>query len=522
MSDPRGWTPRANPWLVAVVVTLGAFMEVLDTTIVNVALPHIAGSLSVSNDDATWSLTTYLVANGIVLTISGALSRRFGRKRYFLISIGGFTAMSLACGLSTNFGELLLFRAAQGFFGGGLQPTQQALLLDYFPPAKRQQAFSIAAVAIIVAPAVGPVLGGYLTDTYSWHWIFLINVPLGVITLFAVVALVEDSPMAKKDKATAPAIDYVGIGFIVIALGCLEIAFDRAENFDWLNSTFIRVMMALSSVAFAFGIPYLLYRRHPIVNLRAFKDRNFAIAWFQIALMGFVLYASAVLVPQYAQQQAGYNATLAGLLLAPGAVLLIILIPIVSKVMNFVPVKYVIAFGGVALSSALFFSMNLVPGLDFFHLCLYRAGQSGGLAFLFVPISTIAYATLPRELNNDAAALFSMARNVVGGFGISISTSWVTDHQQTRQAHLIDHLSPGNQPYDVLLQQVQQGLINLGDSTQQAMQAAPGQIYQMLQTQSAVLAYTDVFLLTGCAALLFIPTALMLSSAKPKASGGGH
>ena len=520
--DPRGWTPRANPWLVAVVVTLGAFMEVLDTTIVNVALPHIAGSLSVSNDDATWSLTTYLVANGIVLTISGALSRRFGRKRYFLISIAGFTAMSLACGLSSNFGELLLFRAAQGFFGGGLQPTQQALLLDYFPPAKRQQAFSIAAVAIIVAPAVGPVLGGYLTDTYSWHWIFLINVPLGVITLFAVVALVEDSPMAKKDKANAPAIDYVGIGFIVVALGCLEVAFDRAENYDWLDSTFIRVMMGLASVAFTFGIPYLLRKRHPIVNLRAFKDRNFAIAWFQIALMGFVLYASAVLMPQYAQQQVGYNATLAGLILAPGALLLIVLIPIISKVMNVVPVKYVIAFGGLALGSALFFSMNLVPGLDFFHLALYRAGQSGALAFLFVPISTIAYATVPRALTNDAAALFSMARNVVGGFGISISTSWVTDHQQIRQAHLVDHLSPGSQPYQVLLQQVQQDLINLGDSAQQAMRAAPGQIFQMLQAQSSVLAYTDVFLLTGCAAFLFIPTALMLSSAKPKPGAGGH
>jgi DHA2 family multidrug resistance protein len=522
MSDTQGWKPRANPWVVAIIVTLGAFMEVLDTTIVNVSLPHIAGSLSISSDESTWTLTTYLVANGIVLTISGALSRRLGRKNYFLICIGAFTAASFACGISTNFEEILLFRALQGFFGGGLQPTQQAIILDHFPPEKRQQAFSLTAIAIIIAPVVGPVVGGYLTDTYSWHWIFLINVPVGIGTFFGVMQYVEDSPTIEREKKTAPRFDYLGVFFIALALGCLEVGVDRGEDYDWLGSTFIRVMFILSACGFLFGTTYLLYVRDPIVNLRVFKDHNFALGSLQIAMMGFVLYASAVLIPQFAQQQLGYTATWAGLVLAPGAVVLTMLIPVTGRILDVVQTKYVIAAGGLALGLALFYSMNLVPDLDFYHLMLFRAAQTAALALLFVPISTIAYATVPRELNGDATALFTMARNVFGGIGISVSTALVTEHLQVRQSYLVEHLSPVNQPYNVLLQQVQQGLIDAGQSVGQAMQAAPGQVLQMLQGQVAVLAYNDVFLITACMSLLMIPTALLMSGIKTKSSGGGH
>ncbi|WP_428488116.1 DHA2 family efflux MFS transporter permease subunit [Rhodopila sp.] len=518
MSDTQDWKPSANPWLVAIVVTLGAFMEVLDTTIVNVSLPHIAGSLSVSSDDATWTLTTYLVANGIVLTISGALSRRIGRKRYFLICIAGFTATSFACGISTNFEEILLFRALQGLFGGGLQPTQQAIVLDYFPPEKRQQAFSITAIAIIIAPVIGPVLGGYLTDQYSWHWIFLINVPIGIATLFGVLALVEDSPAIEQAKRTAPRFDYLGVIFIALALGCMEVGVDRGEDYDWLGSTFIRVMFILSAGGYAFGIAYLLYVRNPVVNLRVFKDRNFALATFEIGMMGFVLYASAVLIPQFAQQQLNYTATWAGLALAPGAVVLTLLIPVAGRILNLVPTKYVIAAGGLSLAVALVYSMNLVPELDFYHLVLFRAAQTAALALLFVPISTIAYATVPPQLNGDAAALFTMSRNVFGGIGISISTALITDHQQIRQSYLVHNLTPTNQPYDVLLQQVQQGLTNVGQAAGQAQ----AEINQMLQGQVAVLAYNDVFLITAGLALFIIPAALLMSGIKTKSGGGAH
>jgi DHA2 family multidrug resistance protein len=523
MSDSaQHWKPKSNPWLVAVVVTLGAFMEVLDTTIVNVSLPHIAGSLSVSSDEATWALTTYLVANGIVLTISGSLSRRLGRKRYFLICIGAFTLASFACGLVTEFWQILLFRALQGFFGGGLQPTQQAIILDHFPPEKRQQAFSLTAIAIIIAPILGPVLGGYLTDTYSWHWIFLINVPIGIATFFGVMHYVEDPPHAIRERKTAPPFDYIGVGFIALALGCLEIGIDRGEDYDWLGSPFIRVMFILSALGFLFGCTYLLYVRNPVVNLRVFKDRNFALGSLQIAFMGFILYASAVLIPQLAQQQLAYTATWAGFVLAPGAVLLVMLIPIVGKILNIVPVKYVIAFGGLTLSSALLYSSYLVPNMDFLHLALLRGAQTSGLAFLFVPISTIAYATVSEELQGDAAALFSMARNVSGGIGISISTALVTDHMQTRQARLIHNLSPTSQGYNDFLQHVQQVLIDTGQTAAQAAQAAPGQIFRMLQSQAAILAYSDVFLITAAMTLIMVPTALLMSGIKGKAGAGAE
>ncbi len=520
MSGGRGGKP--NPWLVAAVVTVAAFMEVLDTTIVNVSLPHIAGSLAVSSDNATWTLTTYLVSNGIVLTASSALSRRIGRKRYFLICIAGFTATSFGCGISSSFSELLLFRALQGFFGGGLQPSQQAIILDVFPPEKRAQGFALTAVATILAPVLGPVVGGYLTDEYSWHWIFLINVPIGTLTCFGIMSLVQKTADEDHEKATAPRFDYLGLMFITFALGCMELAADRGEDYDWLGSNFIRLMVLLSVCGYVFGIVYLLRVRDPIVNLRVFADRNFALGWFSIAVMGFVLYASAVLIPQFAQQQLGYTATWAGLVLTPGAVVLVILIPIAGKVLNLVPVKYIIAIGGVALCAALIFSRNLVPRIDFFDLALFRGAQTAALALLFVPISTAAYSTIPKELNSDAAALFSMARNVFGGMGISISTALVIEHQQIRQAHMVEHLTPVDQPYNVLLQQVQQAAISQGFSRQEAMLTAPGQVFQMLREQVAVLSYNDVFLITAVLSLLMTVAGLMMSNVRPKASGGAE
>ena len=512
---------KPNPYLIAVVVTLAAFMEVVDTTIVNVSLPYIAGDLGVSTDNAAWSLTTYLVANGVTLVISASLGRHLGRKRYFLISIAGFTACSLACGLSTSFGELLLFRGLQGLFGGGLQPMQQDIVLDTFPPEQRQQALSITAVATIIAPVVGPVIGGYLTFNYSWHWIFLINLPVGLVTIFGVLALVEDSPEMEEERRRAPRFDWTGTILITLALGCMELGADRGEDYDWLSSTFIQVMFGLSLFGYLGGIVYLTTVKNPVVKLAVFKDRNFALSWFAMAMMGFALYASAIIMPLFSQNDLGYNSVMAGWVLAPGAVVLCILIPIVSRVLDVVPVKWVIAAGGLALAGSLYYSMDLVPDLDFYHVVLYRSAQSAALALLFVPLSASAYATIDPDLKADAASLFTMARNVFGGVGISIGTALVTDHLQIRQAHLVKYLDPTNQPYNDFIQQVQQASVSYGSAAGEAMRAAPGQAFQVLQAQVSTLAYTDVFFIIALLSLSITVAALFMSNVTPGAGAGG-
>ncbi len=512
---------KPNLYLIAIVVTLAAFMEVVDTTIVNVSLPYIGGTLAVSTDNAAWTLTTYLVANGVTLTISTSLSQHLGRRRYFLISIAGFTAMSLACGLSTNFLELLLFRALQGLFGGGLQPMQQEIILDTFPPGQRQQALSITAVATIIAPVVGPLLGGYLTFDTSWHWIFLINVPVGILTIFGVLQFVEDPPDMAERKRHAPRFDWIGTILIALALGCMELGADRGEDYDWLASDFIRVMFALSVIGYVGGTFYLLYARNPVVNLRVFKDRNFALSWYSMAMMGFVLYASSIIMPLFAQDVLGYNPVLAGWVLAPGAFILCLMIPMVGQVMNVVPVKWVILCGGLALGASCYYSMDLVPDLDFYHVTLFRSAQTAALALLFVPLSASAYSTIPPELKGDAASLFTMARNVYGGVGISIGNALVTDHQQIRQAHLVQNLDPTNQPYNVLLQQVQQAAVSYGSAAAQAVQQAPGQVFQLLESQSSTLAYIDVFFIAALMSLSIAVAAVFMSNVTTGSSAEG-
>ncbi|MBU9213612.1 DHA2 family efflux MFS transporter permease subunit [Burkholderia gladioli] len=520
--DGQAWRPASNPWLIAIVVTLAAFMEVLDTTIVNVALPHIAGTMSASYDEATWTLTSYLVANGIVLPISGFLGRLLGRKRYFVICIAAFTVCSFLCGIATNLGQLIVFRILQGLFGGGLQPNQQSIILDTFPPEQRNRAFSISAIAIVVAPVLGPTLGGWITDTFSWRWVFLLNVPVGILTVLAVMQLVEDPPW-RRDGQRGIRIDYIGIGLIAIGLGCLQVMLDRGEDKDWFGSNFIRIFAVLAVAGLTGAGLWLRYAKKPVVDLACLRDRNFLLGCITIAMFAAVLYGSAVIVPQLAQQQLGYTATLAGLVLSPGAILITLEIPIVSRLMPHVQTRYLVGTGFVLLAASLVYSRTLVPDIDYRHLMVIRCAQSMAIGFLFVPITTLAYLTIPQRLNDDASALFTMFRNVAGSIGISVSTALIRERAQARMAHLSEHMSPLSQNFQDALQRNAQSISALsGVPPSAALQTANGRLYETFVSQATILAYIDVFAILAVFCAACIPLTFLFTPAKAAGGGGGH
>ena len=507
-----GWRPAHNPWLIAVVVTSAAFMEVLDTTIVNVALPHIAGSLSVSYDQATWALTSYLVSNSIVLPISAFFGRVLGRKRYFVICIFAFTVCSFLCGIATNMAELIIFRILQGFFGGGLQPNQQSIVLDTFPPAQRGRAFSLTAIATVVAPVLGPTVGGWITDSYSWRWVFFINVPIGILATFSVMSLVEDPPWAKKGQKVS--IDYIGIGLIALTFAAFQIMLDRGEDADWFGSTFIRAFAAVAAVSAAAACGWLLYARHPVVDIRVLKDKNFALGCVAISFFAVVLYGSAVLIPQLAQQHLGYTATLAGLVLSPGALAVILLIPIITAMMPRVQTRFLMTAGFLVLGISLLYSRNIAPDIDFFHLMMLRIAQAAGIGFLFVPTSVLTYYTIPERLQGDATALFTMFRNVAGSVGISVSTAAITSRTQIHTAYLAANLSHADPNFRETLSRVAAAIKNLGTVTGDATQSAMGQMERTLIAQAGLLAYMDVFLYCAILAFVFVPFTFLFSAVK--------
>ncbi len=516
----KGWRPSVNPWIIAVAVTLAAFMEILDTTIVNVALPYIAGSLAVSNDEANYALTAYLVANGIVLTISGWLSDTIGRKRYFLICIAMFTLCSFLCGISQSLAQIVIFRAFQGLFGGGLQPNQQSIILDTFEPAKRGAAFGVTAIATIVAPVLGPTLGGYLTINYGWRWIFFVNIPVGIFAVIVNFFVVQDPPWEKaKQKRKVRGIDYIGLSLITLGLGSLQVMLDRGEDDNWFGSRFITTMGVLAFLGIFGAICWLLTAKKPIVNLEVFKDKNFTMGCVLIGAMGMILYSSAVIIPMFSQQVLGYDAYSSGLILSPGGIVVIILIPIVMRIMKYVQTRYVVMFGFTLMGIALLYSAGLVPQIDFRTLVLMRSAQTAALGFLFVPISQIAYLTLPRKYRPDGAALFSMFRNVLGAVGISASSALVIERTQADQAHLSTFMSPLSNGYNNLVQQTEAGLRSLGRAPAALHDQAVSHTFQTYRIQAQVLAYSNVFLYTSVLAFMVVPFCFFIS--KKKASGGG-
>lgn len=515
-------------WLTALTVTLATFMELLDTSIANVALPHMAGGLSCSQSQATWVLSSYLVANAIVLPLSAWLSRVFGRKNYYMTCVALFTLASVACGLAPSLEWLIFFRVLQGIGGGGLAPCEQAILVDTFPPARRATAFAVYSIAIVAAPAIGPTFGGWITDTFSWRWCFLINLPVGIISLLLTARLVHDPAHFTKERAEARKsgklrIDYIGILLVALAFGCLEVVLDKGQEEDWFSSNFITVFAIIAGLAMVIGTWWELRGvDDPVVTLSLLKHRNFAVACALYFCFGFVLFGSTVLLPQMVQTLFGYTARDAGMVITPGALVVMAMVPIVVRLMKRIGPRTLIAtgFGIIILSLMMLSRLNL--NADYRAIVICRMVQGLGISMLFIPTSTLAYSCLPREMNNKASSLTNLFRNVGGSAGIAFVTTMLARRAQVHQSYAGENISV----YDTGVQQsiasIATKLHALGSTSYDATHQAAGVLYQTLLRQSAMLSYLDVYLLlAGLAAV--IPLLLLFAKPTPKADGAvGH
>jgi MFS transporter, DHA2 family, multidrug resistance protein len=484
------WTPKANPWLIACVVSLAAFMEVLDTSIANVALPHIAGNLGASSDESTWVLTSYLVSNAIVLPITGWLVSLVGRKRFFLLCISLFTASSLLCGIAPTLPFLLLARVIQGIGGGGLQPMAQAILADTFPPHKRGLAFSVYGMTAIVAPAIGPTVGGWITDSYSWRWIFLMNLPVGILALFLVFTFVEDPPFLRRTTLHESKIDYFGFGLLAVGVGFLQIVLDKGQEDDWFGSSFIVTLSIISVIALVVLIVWELRVRQPILDVRLFTNTNFAASSVIMFVVGAASFSTTVLMPQYLQNLMGYTAESAGMVLSVAALILLIELPIVGRLTAVVQARYLMAFGWAALTLAMFYSTRRIDlQMSFASATWLRIAQYVPMGFIFIPATMVAYLGVPQEKSNAVAGLINFVRNIGASVGTSIVTTVLGRRTQVHQVMLSSHTGLANREF----QNATAGLTGPGHH------AAYARLYGIMQTQAATLSYIDTFWILGIA-----------------------
>jgi DHA2 family multidrug resistance protein len=514
------WRPRVNPWIIAATVAMAAFMEVLDTSIANVALPHIAGSLGASQDESTWVLTAYLVSNAVVLPMGGWAASVIGRKKFFMMCIVIFTIASFLCGIATTLPLLLLFRVIQGAGGGGLQPMAQAIMADSFEPAQRGLAFSLYGLVAVLAPSIGPTLGGWITDNYSWHWIFYINVPVGILALFLTQRLVEDPPWNIPDKKNLFKLDYVGVSLLVIAMGSLQIGLDKGEEKDWFGSHFIVGFGIAFAVSFIALIIWEWRSKNPVMDLKLFKHSNFAICCFLMLLTGGLLNATTVLQPQFLQAQLGYTATLAGLSLSGGGLVLIFLMPLAGQAVGRFPARNIIAFGFICFAVAYFMSATYINlGLSFAASSWLRVVQVAPIPFIFISVTTAAYFGLPREKSNQISGLINFVRNIGGSILISVTNAMVTERALFHQDVLRKHMIASGANFQ---QQVQalSGYFSVQSGPANANGLAQGQLYNQLLQQSATLAYVDVFYILCAASILMIPASFLLSKNRPGAGSG--
>jgi DHA2 family multidrug resistance protein len=503
--------PRFNPWIIAMTVTLATFMEVLDTSIANVALPHIAGNLGATADESTWVQTSYLVSNAIILPMSGWLSTRVGRKRFYMTCVVLFTLSSMFCGLATSLPMLILFRVMQGLGGGGLGPSEQAILADTFSPAQRNMGFAIYGMAVVVAPAIGPTLGGWITDNYSWHWIFFINVPIGILSLLLTQRVVHDPPhVLEARNKSAASTDYFGITTIVIGVGLLQYVLDKGEQLEWFDSNLIRVTFFVAVVSLAAMIWREWTHRNPIINLRLLKNRNFASSTLSNFTLGMVLNGSTILIPQFLQLQLGYSAERAGWALSPAGVALALLMPVAGILGSKFDPRKVIAVGFLLTSVSMFWMMRITPDVDFTHIVWMRVFQVVGLPLIFIPISTLAYVGMRKGDNNQVSGISNFVRNLGGAIGVSFLVSYLTRHRQISRVDLSSHLHHGNVFFDRYWSALEQSAILTGSSVVDAGHRSLAQLQQLVDAQANVLSYISAFFVLGVIVALLIPLPFLM------------
>jgi DHA2 family multidrug resistance protein len=517
--DQDVWRPKYNPWLIAVVVALAAFMEVLDTSIANVALPYMAGNLGASNDQSTWVLTSYLVSNAIILPISGWLAATLGRKRFFMACLSVFTVSSLLCGIAPSLGFLLLFRVLQGAGGGGLQPMAQAILADTFPPQQRGLAFALYGITAIMAPTIGPTLGGWITFNYSWRWIFFINLPVGVATWFLVRRFVEDPPYLARLKSAGVKLDYIGIALLTLGVGALQILLDKGQEDDWFGSRFITSLAITAAVCLVSLVIWEWFHKSPIIDVHMFKSFNFASSCLMLFMLGILLFSSLVLMPQFLQTLVGYTSQLAGLALSAGGLVLLFEMPLMGKLTTKVQARYLIAIGWLLLSIAMYYSTKRIDLLISFKAAVWlRITQVIGLGFLFVPITLVAYIGIAPEKNNSVAGLANFMRNMGSSVGTSLVTTLIARRSQFHQQVLIDYTRADNPNFLNSVNGLTQRLSHAGLSPHEAQSTAYARIYQGLQAQAASLAYVDTFMVLAVGAGIMFFLAFFLKKNDP---GGG-
>ena len=504
-----------NPWIIAISVMFCTFMEVLDTTVVNVSLPHIAGNLSATVDEVTWVLTSYLVANAIILPITGWLSNYFGRKRLLLFSVIGFTLASFLCGIAPTLPLLIVFRLMQGACGGALQPLSQAVLLESFPPDQRGKAMGFWGLGIVVAPVLGPVLGGWLTDAYSWRWVFYINLPVGIISVIMVQMFVFDPSYIKRSKA---GIDYWGIGMLAVWVGALQIAFDKGEELDWFESHFITILIAISACFLLAFLVREMMADHPVVNLRVFKLPSYSAGVFLMTVLGFVLYGSIVVIPIWLQTLLGYPAMLAGVTMAPRGLGSMVGMPIIGMTIGRFDARKVLALGLLLGALSTFQMARLSLDVGYWDLFWPQAIQGFGLSMVFVPLTTISMNPVPREAMGNATSLFNLMRNLGGSVGIATVAMMNTRFQQKYTAILGEHVNATSPQATQMFTGLRGMFLSTGSGAGLADQRAYASLFGIVQRQAAMRAFVDVFYLLTLAFLAMIP--LILIMRKPKAGAG--